>query len=117
MTRPVFLVWPYSLYNIIPCITRYYCLYPNGAPARIHFRRPKMSNPLFSKAAFCLLSLALTVPALARSWDDFTPREPSLKQSGHWEWEWDGKDGLGVGVRATVHYVPGGPARIVVNGP
>lgn len=76
-----------------------------------------MPNPLFSKVAFCLFSLALAVPALARSWDDFTPREPSLKQSGHWEWAWDGEDGLGVGVRATVHYVPTGPARIVVKGP
>ena len=76
-----------------------------------------MPNPLFSKAAFCLFSLALAAPALARSWDDFTPREPSLKQSNHWEWEWDGSDGLGVSVRATVHYVADGPARIVVNGP
>ena len=45
-----------------------------------------MPNPLFSKVAFCLLSLTLAVPALARGWDEFTPREPSLKQSGHWEW-------------------------------
>jgi hypothetical protein len=66
--------------------------------------------------AFVLLSLFL-MPAQARGWNDFTPREPSLRQSGHWEWEWDGSDGLGVGVRATVHYVPTGPARITINGP
>jgi hypothetical protein len=54
---------------------------------------------------------------MAKGWDDFTPREPSLKQSGHWEWAWDGTDRLDVGVPATVHYVPTGPARIVINGP
>src|ERR1700755_2990311 len=63
---------------------------------------------------FCLLA----APALARSSDDFTPRDPSLKQPGHWEWAWDGSDGLGVGlVGAKVHYVPTGPARIVITGP
>ena len=69
--------------------------------------------------AFSLLSL-LAVSASARDWDDygFTPREPSLKQSGHWEWEWDGSDGLGIGlVGATVRYVPTLPARIVITGP
>ena len=73
---------------------------------------------IFAKAGFalCLLSLAL-VPAMAKDWDDFTPREPSVKQPGHWEWAWDGSDGLGVGVPATVHYVPAGPARIIINGP
>jgi hypothetical protein len=75
---------------------------------------PKIAHRLFS---VCLFSLALSVPALARGWDDFTPREPSLKQSGHWEWAWDGDDGLGVSVGATVHYVAGGPARISVSGP
>ena len=77
-----------------------------------------MPNSLFAKTAFalCLLPLFLA-PTLARGWDDFTPREPSLKQSGHWEWEWDGTDGLGVSVGATVHYVSGGPARIMVTGP
>ena len=75
-----------------------------------------MPNSLFARLALCLFSLCLT-PASARSWDDFTPREPSLKQSGHWEWAWDGTDGLGVSVGATVHYVPGGPARITVTGP
>jgi hypothetical protein len=78
-----------------------------------------MSNTAFAKAgfAFCLLSLSV-VPAMARDGYDFTPREPSLKQSGHWEWAWDGEDGLGVGlVGATVHYVPQGPARIVITGP
>lgn len=76
-----------------------------------------MQTRFLSRIAFGFLSLALAMPALARSWDDFTPREPSLKQSGHWEWDWDGTDGLGVSVRATVHYIPSGPARIVVNGP
>jgi ABC-type hemin transport system ATPase subunit len=79
----------------------------------------EMSNPAFAKTGFalCLLTLAV-VPAAARDGYDFTPREPSLKQSGHWEWAWDGEDGLGVGlVGATVHYVPQGPARIVITGP
>ena len=78
-----------------------------------------MPNPIFARAGFvlALLSLAL-VSAQARGWDDFTPREPSLKQSGHWEWAWDGTDGLGVGLTgATVHYVPAGPARITITGP
>jgi hypothetical protein len=77
-----------------------------------------MPNSLIAKTgfAFCLLSLTL-VSAQARGWDDFTPREPSLKQSGHWEWAWDGTDGLGVAAPAMVHYVPSGPARIVINGP
>ena len=75
---------------------------------------PKFALRLFSA---CLFSLAMSMPALARDWDGFTPREPSLKQSGHWEWAWDGNDGLGVNAPATVHYVPTGPARIVVNGP
>jgi hypothetical protein len=69
---------------------------------------------LFAKVALCLFALSL-VPAQARS--DFTPRDPSLRQPGHWEWAWDGKDGLGVSVAATVHYVPSGPARISVSGP
>lgn len=67
--------------------------------------------------ALCLLSLAATT-ALARDRDDFTPRDPSLKQPGHWEWAWDGSDGLGIGlVGARVHYEPTGPARIVITGP
>ena len=77
-----------------------------------------MQKSFLSQIAFGLLSLSLALPALARDWnDDFTPREPSLKQSGHWEWAWDGDDGLGVSVAATVHYLPGGPARITVTGP
>ena len=76
-----------------------------------------MQNSLLPKIALCLFSLALSTPALAREWYDITPREPSLKQSGHWEWAWDGDDGLGVNVAATVHYVAGGPARITVSGP
>jgi hypothetical protein len=78
-----------------------------------------MSNTVFVKAGFalCLLSLAVA-PARARDSFDFTAREPSLKQPGHWEWAWDGDDGLGVGlVGATVHYVPTGPARIAITGP
>jgi hypothetical protein len=77
-----------------------------------------MSSTSFVKTGFalCLLSLAVA-PAMARDGYDFTPREPSLKQPGHWEWAWDGEDGLGVGlVGATVHYVPTGPARIVITG-
>ena len=76
-----------------------------------------MQTRFLSPIAFAFLSLALAMPVLARSWDDFTPREPSLKQSGHWEWTWDGNDGLGVSVAATVHYVASGPARITVTGP
>src|SRR5258705_4146615 len=76
-----------------------------------------MQNSLLPKIALCLFSLALSTPALAREWYDITPRQPSLKQSGHWEWAWDGDDGLGVNVAATVHYVAGGPARITVSGP
>ena len=70
-----------------------------------------------SGIALCLLSLTIA-PSVARDGYDFTPREPSLKQSGHWEWAWDGDDGLGVGlVGATVRYLPAGPARIVITGP
>jgi len=77
-----------------------------------------MPNSLFAKTGFALCLLALfLVPAQAKGWNDFTPREPSLKQSGHWEWAWDGTDGLGVSAPATVHYIPTGPARIVINGP
>jgi hypothetical protein len=77
-----------------------------------------MSITAFAKTGFALCLIALIAPAQARSWDEFTPREPSLKQSGHWEWAWDGTDGLGIGlVGATVHYVPTGPARIVITGP
>ncbi|HEX4634722.1 MAG TPA: DUF2807 domain-containing protein [Rhizomicrobium sp.] len=78
-----------------------------------------MTNNAFAKTGFalCLLSLVV-VPAMARDRYEFTPREPSLKQPGHWEWAWDGEDGLGIGlVGATVHYVPKGPARIVITGP
>ena len=67
--------------------------------------------------ALCLALLFGAPPAGARSWDDFTPREPSLKQPGHWEWAWDGSGGLGISVFSTVHYRPGGPARISISGP
>jgi hypothetical protein len=76
-----------------------------------------MQNSSLVKVALCLFSMALSAPALARDWSDFTPREPSVKQSGHWEWAWDGDDGLGVNVGARVHYVASGPARITVTGP
>jgi hypothetical protein len=75
-----------------------------------------MRNAAAVKAALVIGLFA--APALARSSDDFMPRAPSLKQSGHWEWAWDGSDGLGIGVSgATVHYVSTGPARIVITGP
>ena len=76
-----------------------------------------MSNFAKTGIALCLVAIAI-VPAVARDGYDFTPRDPSLKQSGHWEWTWDGEDGLGVGlVGANVHYDPKGPARIVITGP
>jgi hypothetical protein len=59
----------------------------------------------------------LSVGAVARDWNGFTPREPSLKQPGHQEWTWDGSDGLGVAVSGVVHYQRGGPARISISGP
>jgi hypothetical protein len=71
----------------------------------------------FSLIVFCLFALGLSGSALARSWDNFTPREPSLKQSGRWEWKWDGGDSLRVSlVGAKVRYVPALPARIVITG-
>jgi hypothetical protein len=63
----------------------------------------------------CGLALA-TTGALARDWD-FNPREPSLKQPGHYEWNWDGKDGLTLGAPATLRYTPEGTPRITVTGP
>jgi hypothetical protein len=80
------------------------------------FQEIEMASTVFAGSAFCLL--LLLAPAQARSWEDFTPRDPSLKQSGHWEWDWDGSDGLGVSlVGAKVRYVPTLPARIVITGP
>ena len=76
-----------------------------------------MSAIPFAKAGFALCLFALLSPAQARDWHDFTTREPSLKQSGHWEWDWDGGDSLDVQAPAIVHYVPTGPARIAINGP
>jgi len=78
-----------------------------------------MPNTAFANTGFALCVVALAAAsATARDWDDFTPRDPSLKQPGHWEWSWDGNDSLGIGlVGATVHYVPNGPARIVITGP
>src|ERR1700759_1905130 len=78
-----------------------------------------MPNTAFANTVFAVCALALTVAsATARDWEGFAPRDPSLKQPGHWEWAWDGNDSLGIGlVGATVHYVPNGPARIVITGP
>jgi len=77
-----------------------------------------MASSVFAKAGFAFSLLMLLAPAQARSWEDFTPRDPSLKQSGHWEWDWDGSDGLGISlVGAKVRYVPTLPARIVITGP
>lgn len=77
-----------------------------------------MSNLLAKTALALSLLIAAALPAAARGWDDFTPREPSSKQPGHWEWSWDGSDGLGVGLSgARVRYVASGPARIVITGP
>lgn len=78
-----------------------------------------MRKAHFAKTGFVLflMSLLWAPLAQARIWDGFTPREPSAKQAGRWEWAWDGTDGLGVEVPATVHYVPTGPARIVITGP
>src|SRR3984957_15613849 len=76
-----------------------------------------MPNTAFAGFALCVLALT-AASATARDWDGFTPRDPSLKQPGHWEWAWDGSDSLGIGlVGATVHYVPNGPARVVIAGP
>lgn len=75
-----------------------------------------MANTL-PKAALVLGFLVAAFPAVARDRDDFTPRDPSSRQPGRWEWAWDGSDGLGVGIGATVRYVPTGPARIVITGP
>ena len=76
-----------------------------------------MSRAVLAKAGFVFFLLALSLPVQARGEDDFAPREPSLKQSGHWEWDWNGGDSLGGHAPAIVHYVPTGPARVVINGP
>ncbi len=77
-----------------------------------------MASTGFAKAGLALCLFVLPSSAYARGWDDFRPRDPSLKQSGHWEWDWDGSDGLGISlVGAKVRYVPTLPARIVITGP
>ena len=77
-----------------------------------------MLKSVFVKAGLVFCLAASVIPARARGWEDFTPREPSLKQSGHWEWAWDGSDGLSIGlVGAKVRYEPTLPARIVITGP
>ena len=65
------------------------------------------------------MMLALVASAaFARGWDgDFTAREPSVKQSGHYEWSWDGKDSLSLEAPVSLHYTPGGAPRIVATGP
>lgn len=63
------------------------------------------------------LALAATA-AVARGWEgDFVPREPAVKQSGHYEWSWDGRDDLGLEAPATLRYTPEGSPRIVITGP
>ena len=62
------------------------------------------------------LALVATA-AFARDWDDFTPRDPVVKQAGHYEWNWDGDDALSLEAPATMHYTPGGSPRIVITGP
>lgn len=74
-----------------------------------------MAN-ILAKTALAVGLVLAAVPAIARERNDFTPQEPSSKQPGRWEWAWDGSDGLGVGIGATVRYVPTGPARIVITG-
>jgi hypothetical protein len=71
----------------------------------------------FLAPALAFALLPFTAQAQTRDWEGFTPREPSLKQSGHWEWAWDGGDALGISVPATVHYQRSGPARITITGP
>lgn len=67
--------------------------------------------------AMTVLALAATT-AFAHGWDDdFIPRDPVVKQSGHYEWQWDGKDSLALQAPATMHYMPAGSPRIVVTGP
>src|SRR5581483_2121961 len=102
------------MYNIIPCITWYSCLYRAGAKSRGVFKR-RLAMRVYGKAALALVLLSSA--AMANGWDDFTPREPSSKEPGRWEWAWDGSDGLGISVPATVHYLRGGPARITISGP
>src|SRR5262249_55284048 len=56
--------------------------------------------------------------AMARGWDDdFTPRDPGVKQAGHYEWTWDGSDGLSLEAPVTLHYSPAGSPRIGATGP
>jgi hypothetical protein len=72
---------------------------------------------LVAISGMVLLALAATT-AFARDGDDnFVPREPSLKQSGHYEWNWDGKDGLSLEAPVSLRYTPGGSPRIVATGP
>jgi len=70
------------------------------------------------KTMFAMLALAtLATGAAARGWDDFTPRDPVVKQAGHYEWSWDGDDGLSLEAPVTLHYSPAGSPRIVATGP
>jgi hypothetical protein len=93
-------------------------LYKGCASGAIEFQEIEMASTVFARAASAFCLLLLMTSAQARGWDDFTPRDPSLKQSGHWEWDWDGSDGLGISlVGAKVRYVPTLPARIVITGP
>jgi hypothetical protein len=67
--------------------------------------------------SMALLALAATA-ALGRDWDDnFVPRDPAVKQPGHYEWTWDGKDSLGIEAPVNLHYTQAGSPRIVITGP
>jgi hypothetical protein len=71
---------------------------------------------MMAMAALALATLAAG-SAMARGWDDFMPRDPVVKQAGHYEWTWDGDDGLSLEAPVTLHYAPGGTPRIVATGP
>lgn len=66
-------------------------------------------------SGLALLAVAVT-GAFARD-DDFIPRDPVVKQPGHYEWSWDGKDSLGIQSPVDVRYTPAGSPRIVATGP
>jgi hypothetical protein len=71
------------------------------------------------KMAIAMAALALAATAaVGRDWDDnFVPREPAVKQAGHYEWVWDGADSLGIQAPVRVRYTPAGTPRIVATGP
>ena len=61
--------------------------------------------------------MALSVPALARSWG--ASRDPAVSQPGRVEWAWDGGKHLGIGVpaiwlRTQITIAPPGEQRVIV---